>query len=232
MSALEIRPTSDDPKTWNIMLYGPPGTGKSTAAASSPGPVLYLNADGPGALRFARTKSKIDEAVWKGVETLEAAFVALRDRTKAYKTVVIDPISEVYDDILRDLATNRGKSPDAKVAIQHHGEALERIKRFNKLTRDMDINVVWVAHEQQTQDETTGEVLSVPLTGGKKLPTILPATMDVVGYTQIVVKDSVPMYVAQLISASGRIGKDRSGKLGTVRALNLTEWITTMNGGK
>ena len=42
------------PQTYNVLLYGPPKSGKSTAAATAPGPILWLNAEGAGALGYAR----------------------------------------------------------------------------------------------------------------------------------------------------------------------------------
>src|SRR5262249_9893322 len=40
------------PDTANFLLYGPPKSGKSTAAATAPGPILWVSAEGPGALAF------------------------------------------------------------------------------------------------------------------------------------------------------------------------------------
>jgi hypothetical protein len=42
------------PETFNVLLYGPPKSGKSTAAATAPGPILWVSAEGPGALAYAR----------------------------------------------------------------------------------------------------------------------------------------------------------------------------------
>src|SRR4051812_15374995 len=42
------------PTTINVLLYGPGGCGKSVAAATAPGPVMWVNCQGRNALAFPR----------------------------------------------------------------------------------------------------------------------------------------------------------------------------------
>lgn len=216
-----VEPTSAPP-TMNILLYGPPGTGKTVAACSAPGPVLVLNAEGPGAIRYAHGLygDKIREVVVEGGDTLDEAFVFLRDGEGEIKTVVIDTIGEVYRILLEGFG---GPRP----SLQNYGDVNTKLERFIRALRDLDLNVVIVAHEQV--DDDAGEATRRPATGGKKLPEQVMAQVDVVSYTGIIpATDDAPLrYTGQLIEAGGRRAKDRSGALGDFRDLDLGEWIAT-----
>ena len=52
--ALFDAPPALGPEHFNVLLYGPPGTGKTTAAATAPGPIVWINLEGTGAMAYAR----------------------------------------------------------------------------------------------------------------------------------------------------------------------------------
>lgn len=218
-----VKPSAVEP-TQNILIYGAPGTGKTVGACSAPGPILVLNGEGQGGLRRAREihgADKIREVAVTGKGVLDAAYLYLRDRKGGEKTVVIDTVGEVYRILLEEIG---GERP----TLQNWGDVNTLIERFVRALRDLDINVVLVAHEELVADGTTGETMRQPVTGGKKLPAQLMAQVDVVAYAGVVQRENAePEYVAQLVSGAGRHAKDRSGRLGTTRPVNLTEWIAT-----
>lgn len=222
-----VEPTEVEP-TLNILLYGPPGTGKTVGACSAPGPVLVLNAEGPGAVRYARSYygDKIREVVFAGEETLKEVYLYLKDGEGGEKTVVLDTVGEFYRVLLEQIGGDRPK-------IQHYGDVNTKLERFIRALRDLQINVVLIAHEQV--DDGEGEATRRPMTGGKKLPEQVMAQVDIVAYTGVVpATDSEPRrYVGQLVEGLGRRAKDRSGRLGDSRDLDLAEWIeiATSNNG-
>lgn len=219
---------SEAPPTLNICLYGPGGTGKTVGACSAPGPILVLNAEGPGALRFSRERygDAIREVEVTGAETLDESYLYLQKGEGGEKTVVIDTIGETYGKLLANFG-------GARPSLQNYGDTNVKIERFVRALRDLPINVVLICHEQV--DDGDGEVTRRPMTGGKKLPEIIVAQMDVVAYTGVIpaTEDEPARYVGQLVEAQGRRAKDRTGKLGEFRDLDLSEWIqvaTSTNG--
>lgn len=213
---------SELPPTINVLLYGPPGTGKSMGAATAPGPILYLNAEGPGAVRLVHQTygEKIREVVVEGAKTLDEAFLYLKDGKGGEQTLVVDTVGEVYRVLVEEIA--KGSRP----SIQNYGDINTKIERWVRTLRDLPINVVLIAHEQVDDEE--GQATRRPLTGGKKLPEQVMAQVDVVGYTGVIPagEDGPRRYVAQLVEAKGRRAKSRwVDTLGELRDLDLSEWI-------
>lgn len=215
-----VDPT-EAPPTMNILLYGPPGTGKSVGACSAPGPILALNAEGPGALRFARGLygDAVREVAVDSGAVLDEAYLYLKEGKGKERSVVLDTIGEVYRVLLEELAGG------GRPSLQNYGDVNTKLERFIRALRDLELNVILVAHEQV--DDADGVSTRRPATGGKKLPEQVMAQVDVVAYTGVVpATDDVPTrYVGQLVESTGRRAKDRTGALGTHRDLNLSEWI-------
>jgi hypothetical protein len=224
----EAPPTA--PETFNVLLYGPPGSGKSTAAATAPGPIIWINAEGPGALGYARKA-----AAERGTEIGELRVSAQQRNASAVlrgvmdhvqrreepvpATVVVDTLAKVRDALIEEFVV-----PGAKNTMQQFGEVAKRLGQFVTWMRDAPCNVVLIAHQEVSDED--GERIVTPLIGGALTPKI-PAEVDVVGYTSRVdaTDDKPAMYVAQLVEGRGRYAKDRSGGLGSWRELDLTDWL-------
>lgn len=208
---------------WNILLYGPAKNGKTVAAASAPGPILYVNAQGPAALRFARKRygGKLREVAFEGKQTLDLVVRHLREGKGGEQTVVLDTLGDVHQAVLRALGGN-------KPQIQHYGAANTAVYEFVKAVRDLPVNVVLIAHEQVDDSEEAGATRR-PLTGGQKLPEQVMGEMDIIAYCGVHQPDDKkpPRYMGQLVQARGRRCGDRSGALGAARELDLSEWIST-----
>lgn len=207
----------------NVLLYGPPKTGKTIGAASAPGPILYLNADRPNATRLAHefNPDKLSEAKVEGLQTLVDATTAIESGD--FKTVVLDPIGEVYRTVLDDLS---GRAMRPK--IQDYGDTGTHLERFCRHLCEQPVNFVIVAHDTAIKDEETGGFEHLPYTGTNNpaLGAKLMAMVDVIGYCGVVTDDEgQTSYLAQLENGAGRRGGDRFGVLGRTRALDLADWI-------
>lgn len=231
LPALSFVQAPPAPTTFNLLLFGPPGSGKSTAAASAPGNKLWLNAEGPGALAYARRiaterGTQIHE-VAVGVkvgpikETLQAAVVHVREgREPKIDTIVVDTLGKVRDGLAKQIGGNQP-------TIQQWGQVGDLVNDFVVALRDLPVNVVFLAHEDIKDDEDAGRIVE-PMIGGKAQRTV-PGEVDIVAYCSVLAgdKDSPARYVGQLVAAKGRRAKDRSGSLGAFRDLDLTEWHET-----
>jgi hypothetical protein len=222
---------NDTPETFNVLLYGEAGAGKSTAAATAPGPILWVNAEGPGALAYARKvarerSTKIFEArIARNISprpVLGQVIQHIREGADpVVRTVVVDTVAKVRDGLIRDMVT-----PGAKNAIQQFGEVAKVLEEFVVVLRDLPVNLVLLCHEDIA--DVDGERIVQPLIGGA-LTQKIPGDMDVVAYCGAAQdpdsKDT--QYLGQLAPARGRRAKDRSGALGHVQPLDLTVWLET-----
>jgi hypothetical protein len=219
----------DTPDTFNVLLYGPPKSGKSTAAATAPSPILWVSAEGPGALAYARkiAGQRSHQILEVRIGRQTDARQVLRD-TIAHvkhgldpkpKTVVVDTLAKVRESLIRQIVV-----PGAKNSIQQFGEVARILREFIQSMRDLPVNLVLIAH--QDISDADGERIVRALIGGA-LTEEIPGEVDVIAYTHSF-KDEESgerRYVGQLVEAKGRIAGDRSGGLGSVRDLDLSEWL-------
>lgn len=220
--ALKLRAADEDRVFMNTLLYGPPGTGKTTGAASAPGGTLYLNVDLANATRSARRRnSGLMEVRYEGLQTLLDIVQAVTSNDGRIDTVVVDPIGELYRRLLMEAS-----GCAARPTLQQYGDTSTHVERFVRSLCEFDVNVVIVAHETISKDESTGfhERLPFTGTGNPALGAKIMGMVDVIGYTGAVETDGVTKYVAQLVPTEGRRGKDRFDVLGAWREVNLSEW--------
>lgn len=219
------------PDTANFLLYGPVKTGKSTAAATAPSPILWLSAEGPGALAYARKiaaargtqihEVRINRTTEDPRAVLRNVIQHVRAGTEPVPaTVVVDTIAKVREALIRQIVV-----PGAKNSIQQFGEVARILREFVQMMRDLPVNLVVIAHQDVSDAE--GERIVRPLIGGA-LTEEIPSEVDVIAYTHSFVDDTSGdrRYVGQLVEAKGRVAGDRSGGLGAVRDLDLTEWLS------
>jgi hypothetical protein len=217
------------PETANFLLYGPAKSGKSTAAATAPGPILWISAEGPGALGYARKVARArgtdihEVQIARGINTREELRKVIQHvRSGAdpqVKTVVMDTVAKVRERLIGEIVV-----PGAKNTIQQFGEVAKILREFVEIMRDEPVNLVLIAHQDVADAE--GERIVQPLIGGA-LTQVIPGEVDVIAYTHSFKNEETGerRYVGQLVEAKGRIAGDRSGGLGPVRDLDLSEWL-------
>jgi hypothetical protein len=227
MSKLFDKPPVIAGEHMNTLLYGPAGSGKTTAGVgTSLGPVIVFNLDGPNALHYAR---KI--AAERGTELLEIQVAADEDPRERLReaivyaqanevgTFVIDGVGKLRDQIAFAIG---GDDP----SLPQWGMISKALRDIVRTLRDAPMSTVWIAHEQVVEE---GEAVIVrPEIDSKgRAAQMLMGEVDVVGYCQAWTDDAGERhYSAQLVERRGRRAKDRSGELGEVRELDLTEWLS------
>jgi len=233
--APELLPTP----TVNIALIGQPKTGKSTAAASAPAPILYLNADLPTATRFARRRHEgvrevvipVESGIPKPMKVLTGITHEVLSGSTEFKTVVVDPVGELHRLLLEE-QSNRSTKP----TLPTYGDVSIYVERFCRAMCEAPVNTVLVFHDLPIVDEATGEGIVLPFAGttgkgGIALGRKVLGLVDVIGYTGIDHRQDGPHYMAQLTTNKGRPGGDRFGVLANEqgqRELDLSEWVATI----
>lgn len=212
---------------WRIVLYGAPGVGKTVAACSAPGPIIAVSADRPGAYRYARRHhdgQTIHEARFNGSDTLRDVYEHVKANQGQIGTVLLDPWNAMYDELVRENTTGSGKPNWQRV----NEVALNAIRGF----RDLDVNLVIVAHERRETDENAEtEAKIFPQLGGPALIQKVMGEVDIVArvFRRPGEEGAEPSWEGQLVTARGYQCKDSTGVLGTTRPLDLAEWIWTAN---
>lgn len=220
------------PETFNVLLYGQPKSGKSTAAATAPGPILWVNAEGRGALGYARKTAAqrvtaIHEVVidkHSAAQRLEAVYTHVRDEREPHvATVVVDTVGKVRDALVDQFVVKSSSN-----SLKQYGVVADKLGGFINAMRDLPVNLILLAHADVQNSEEDGRIV-LPLIGGKLTETI-PGEVDVVAFTSPLKSGDEPVrYFGQLVEAKGRIAGDRSGGLADpttgVRELDLTDWL-------
>lgn len=220
-----VEPTGS--KTLNVVLYGPEGSGKTWGALSAPPPILYLNAEGRGAVEDARQHHGADnirEAVVDSPRVLDDAELYLRDGGDGVKSVVLDSLSSVYQALVDHF------SGGGKPSLPNYGDATLRIERFARFLRDVPQTVVLVAHEIALADAGTGSFERLPYTGSSNpaLAVKVMAMADVVAYTartEPTEANPEPRWLAQTVAGNGRRGKNRGDFLPSWLPVDIAGWV-------
>lgn len=231
---LEFVPdTGEPPATFNVLLFGEPKSGKSSAAATAPGPILWVNAEGPAALGYARKVARergtqVHEVACGRGRPIQATLAAVLEHVQEGRdprpaTVVVDTLGKLREALAREVG---GEQP----SIQQWGKVATTLLDFVGRLRDLPVNMVLLAHTDQVDDADAGRTVK-PLIGGKATE-LIAGDVDVVAFTSpLPGKKGEPVrYVGQLVDGRGRTGLgDRSG--GGIAGgeaftdLNLAVWL-------
>jgi hypothetical protein len=128
-------------KRLKLFMFGPAGVGKTTAAIQFPN--SYIIDCEKGAENYDKLITESGSAVFQTTDMHDVIqeVKSLLTTRHDYRTLVIDPITTVYNDLL--------EKAEAKVGTdfgRHYGEANKTMKRLANLIMALDMNVVVTAH--------------------------------------------------------------------------------------
>jgi hypothetical protein len=131
-------------KRLKLFMYGPAGVGKTTAAIQFPN--SYVIDCERGAENYDKLITQSGSAVFQSNDINEviAEVKSLLTVKHDYRTLVIDPITTVYNDLLEKSELKVGSDFG-----RHYGAANKEMKRLANLILALDMNVVVTAHAKK-----------------------------------------------------------------------------------
>jgi hypothetical protein len=128
-------------KRLKLFMFGPAGVGKTTAAIQFPN--SYIIDCERGTENYDKLITDSGSAVFQTTDISEVVqeVKGLLTEKHDYRTLVIDPITTVYNDLLEKCELKVGTDFG-----RHFGEANKTMKRLANLIMALDMNVVVTAH--------------------------------------------------------------------------------------
>src|SRR6478752_1805467 len=175
-------------KRLKLFMFGPAGVGKTTAAIQFPHSYV-IDAD-RGSENYDKLITDSGSAVYQtnDINEVVSEVKSLLTEKHDFRTLVIDPITPIYNDLL--------EKSEAKVGAdfgRHYGAANKEMKRLANLIMALDMNVVITAHAKTEYGENLRK---------------LGYTFD--GWRQL-------DYWFDLVIELGKKGKKRMGKVAKTR---------------
>jgi hypothetical protein len=137
-------------KRLKALFYGHSGVGKTTAAINFPKPYLIDTERGSENDQYVKTLTKNGGVVFQTTDfdELMKEVKALLTEKHEYKTLIIDPLTTLYADLLDKSAQKRmnKNDPEGTAFGGHYAEANKKIKHLLNLLVRLDMNVIITAH--------------------------------------------------------------------------------------
>jgi hypothetical protein len=137
-------------KRLKVLFYGNAGVGKTTAAINFPKPYLIDTEKGAENDQYTRVLSAHGGVIFQTSDFSEMVteIKSLLSEKHEYKTLIIDPLTTLYNDLLDKAA--------AKVGTEfgrHYGEANKHIRHLLNLLIRLDMNVIITSHSKNEYGE-------------------------------------------------------------------------------
>jgi len=137
-----VKPTTIE-KRLKALFYGAAGAGKTTAAISFPKPYLIDTEKGSVNNQYVNLIQKNGGVVFQtsDFDELIIELKSLLSEKHEYKTLIIDPLTILYNDLLDKAALKYGTDFG-----RHYGEANKQMKHLLNLLLRLDMNVIITSH--------------------------------------------------------------------------------------
>lgn len=173
--ALKGKKASAIEKRLKMMVYGPAGCGKTTMAIQFPKPYLIDTEKGAEHKQYADLLNKAGGVIFQtsDFEEMLAEVTALLTEKHEYKTLIIDPITTVYNDLLDKAAKKVGTEFG-----RHYGEANKSMKHLLNLLLRLDMNIIITCHAKNEYGDNLS-VLGQTYDGYKKLDYLFDLVVEI-----------------------------------------------------
>lgn len=157
------------------LFYGSAGVGKTMAAIQFPRPYIIDTEGSTNKPQYVKAIDKVDGAVLMTVDFDEMVNEVreLLTTQHEYKTLVIDSLTLLYNDLLekaeRKVGTEFGR---------HYGEANKRMKQLLNLLFRLDMNVIITSHSKNEYGQNL-EVLGQTFDCYKKLDYLFDLVFEI-----------------------------------------------------
>ncbi len=150
-------------KRLKLFMFGPAGVGKTTAAIQFPN--SYVIDCERGAENYDKLITASNSVVFQTVDIHEviAEVKSLLTEKHDFRTLVIDPITTIYNDLLEKCEQQVGAEFG-----RHYGAANKSMKRLANLLMALDMNVVITAHAKKEYGQNLA-VIGQTFDGWKQL---------------------------------------------------------------
>ena len=130
-------------KRLKALFYGTAGVGKTTAAIQFPKPYLIDTEKGAENDQYTKILQKAGGVVFQTSDfnELMTEVKALLTEKHEYKTLIIDPLTTLYNDLLDKSALKNGTEFG-----RHYSDANKQIKHLLNLLLRLDMNVIITSH--------------------------------------------------------------------------------------
>lgn len=140
-------------KRLKVFFYGASGVGKTTAAIQFPSPYLIDTERGAENDQYVTLLEEKGGAVFQtsDFDELIKEIKALLTADHEYKTLIIDPLTILYNNLLEKSAAelkakSSDKNSDGTEFGRHYGEANKKMKHLMNLLLRLDMNVIITSH--------------------------------------------------------------------------------------
>lgn len=164
LNALFKKPSVTTPKV-KALIYGASGVGKTYLSLTAPGRIAFIDTEAGSSFYADRGLSDFDVMYTKSYKEVRDAIKGLAENEHTYQTVVIDPITTIWETLQEaaSLARKRKRGTDEEVDL----ELLDwsKIKRLYKaLLTDLvnlPLNVIVTAREKEDVERKGSELVRV-----------------------------------------------------------------------
>lgn len=201
MALRGVKPTTIN-KRLKALFYGPAGVGKTTAAIQFPKPYLIDTERGAENASYVKLLNDAGGAYWftTDPDDMISEIRSLISERHDYQTLIIDPLTVIYNDLL-----DKGAEEFGTDFGRHKMPADRKIKHLLTLLLRLDMNVIITSHAKTRWERAKDNK-------GKDTVVDAGVTFDCYGKLD---------YLFDLVFEVQKRGKDR---LGVVRKSRLTEF--------